>query len=84
VIKYCPTPDGKGVHMVLNTEQGPVTLIYMPETEVIEGEMLRVDDVEAVLVSLPRGSAALLGVGIQQEPALVALVHDSITRSKSS
>ncbi len=23
VIKQCPTPDGKGVHMVLNTERGP-------------------------------------------------------------
>ena len=23
VIKYCPTPDGKGIHMVLNTQEGP-------------------------------------------------------------
>ena len=36
VIKYCPTPDGKGAHMVLNTQTGPVTLIYMPGTEVTD------------------------------------------------
>ncbi len=34
LIKYCPTPDGKGIHLVLNTAQGPVTVIYMPETDV--------------------------------------------------
>mgnify|MGYP001823535991 CR=1 FL=1 len=29
VIKYCPTPEGKGVHMVLNTPTGPLTVIYL-------------------------------------------------------
>ena len=46
VIKYCPTPDGKGVHMVLNTEEGPVTLIYMPETTVNDGGTLAFDSSE--------------------------------------
>jgi hypothetical protein len=78
VIKYCPTPDGKGVHMVLNTDQGPVTLIYMPDTRVEDGETLGFDDVEALLVDLPSGSAAIIGAPEQRIGALYAVVHDAI------
>ena len=34
--------------MVLNSRQGPVTLIYMPDTQVNDGEMLGFDRVEAL------------------------------------
>jgi len=78
VIKYCPTPDGKGVHMVLNTPQGPVTLIYMPETHVTDGEMLGFDRVEALLVDLPNGSAAIIGTPEQDIRRLYAKVHGAI------
>jgi hypothetical protein len=81
VIKYCPTPDGKGVHMVLNTENGPVTVIYMPETEVTDREMLAFDDVEALLVDLQKGSAAIIGPGTASVTGLYAVVHDSILPS---
>ena len=47
VVKSCPTPDGKGVHMVLNTERGLITVIYMPETPVTDGERVAFDDREA-------------------------------------
>lgn len=78
VIKYCPTPDGKGVHMILNTETGPVTVIYMPDTEVNDRELLAFDDVKAVLVSLQSGSAAIIGPGTEQMPGLHALIYDSL------
>ena len=78
VIKYCPTPDGKGVHMVLNTRQGPVTLIYMPGTRVSDGEMLGFDAVEALLVDLPAGSAAIIGAPEQDIRRLYATVHAAI------
>jgi len=78
VIKFCPTPDGTGVHMVLNTESGPVTVIYMPDTEVTDKEMLAFDRVEAVLVDLQSGSAAIIGAGSQRISSLYAIVHDSI------
>ena len=32
-IKYCPTPDGRGAHMVVSTDQGPMTIILMPKTQ---------------------------------------------------
>ncbi|NNK33451.1 MAG: DUF3379 family protein [Xanthomonadales bacterium] len=78
VVKYCPTPDGKGVHMVLDTTQGLVTVIYMPDTAVRDRSELAFDDVEALLVDLPRGSAAIIGAPEQSVSALYATVRRSI------
>lgn len=78
VIKYCPTPDGKGVHMVLNTEQGPVTVIYMPDTDVEDHGTVEFDSMSALLVGLDKGSAALIGTNSQSISRLYSVVHDSI------
>jgi hypothetical protein len=78
IIKYCPTPDGKGVHMVLNTNQGPVTVIYMPATEVNDHETLEFDGMQALLVSLKKGSAAIIGTGSQSISSLYSVVQESI------
>jgi len=78
VIKYCPTPDGKGIHMVLNTQEGPVTLIYMPETDVIDRQPLEFDGMQALLVGLEKGSAAIIGSGDQSISGLYAVVQESI------
>jgi hypothetical protein len=78
IIKYCPTPDGKGVHMVLNTEEGPVTVIYMPATEVKDRSTVEFDDMQALLVSLDKGSAAIIGTGSQRIQSLYSVVRASI------
>jgi hypothetical protein len=78
VIKNCPTPDGKGVHMVLNTDRGLITVIYMPETLVRDGEHLLFDDSEAVLVELRSGSAVIIGSRLQRVSELHSLVQNSI------
>lgn len=78
LIKYCPTPDGKGVHMILNTQTGPVTVIYMPETDVVDREMLAFDGLEAILVDMKKGSAAIIGPNEQRVTSLYAIVQDSI------
>ena len=79
VIKHCPTPDGKGVHMVLNTEEGLLTLIYMPATEVGDLEELTFDNMRALLVGLEKGSAIIIGTDQQRLSRLYGLVHESIT-----
>lgn len=61
--KFCPTPDGRGAHMVLGTSEGPVTVIYMPNIEVDGPVLLEFDDVQAQVVALSRGSAAIIGAG---------------------
>lgn len=84
VIKYCPTPDGKGVHMVLNTSAGPVTVIYMPATEVNDRETLAFDGMHALLVSLEIGSAAIIGTGSQGISTLYSVIQSSIIPKFSS
>jgi len=78
VVKKCPTPDGSGVHMVLSTEQGLVTVIYMPRTQVEDGAQFAFDSQEAILVALPAGSAAIIGSPIQYVAQLHAGVRQSI------
>lgn len=78
VIKYCPTPDGKGVHMILNTQSGPVTVLYMPHTPVNDGEQFAFDGVDALLIELEHGSAAIIGPSQQVVSGLYAFIRDSI------
>lgn len=60
-IKFCPTPDSQGAHMVLATEDGPATVIFMPAVQVDEPLLLRFDGVNAQVVGLERGAAAIIG-----------------------
>jgi hypothetical protein len=78
LIKYCPTPDGKGVHMVLKTPEGLITVFYMPGTAVTDREALDFDDVRAVLVELPGGAAAIVAPADQPIEDYYAVVHDSL------
>lgn len=77
LVKYCPTPDGRGVHLVLNTEQGAVTIMFMPKTHVIDGQVMAFDDMQALLVSLIHGSAAIVGTRAQQLSGLHSAVKES-------
>jgi hypothetical protein len=76
-IKFCPTPDGRGAHMVVSTDQGPVTIIYMPEVQATDGEVVRFDQMHASLVNLEHGSAAIIGSQSQNVDDLVVMVRDS-------
>lgn len=77
-IKYCPTPDGKGVHMVLNTERGPVTVILMPSTSVDDHSSRLQNGMQARLVSLSRGSVAVMAADIAVVEELASSVRESI------
>ncbi|NIP18100.1 MAG: DUF3379 family protein, partial [Xanthomonadales bacterium] len=79
VIKYCPTMDGRGIHMVVNTENGPIQVIYMPATPVEDGKDFRFEQMHAHLVSLDRGSAAVIGSLGQPVTGLDALLRQSLT-----
>jgi len=77
-IKFCPTPDGRGAHMVVSTDQGPVTIIYMPEVQALDGEEVRFDQMHASLVNLEHGSAAIIGNQSQNFDRLVVMVRNSL------
>ena len=60
--KFCPTPDGSGAHVVLETDDGPVTMFYMPRSQAPDAPR-RVelpDGMEGWLINLERGSMALI------------------------
>lgn len=60
--KFCPMPNGKGVHAILATDQGPLTVYYMPKTQVQRSPLtLPLDNgFESLIVNLDRGSLALV------------------------
>lgn len=76
-IKFCPTPEGRGAHIVVSTEQGPMTIIFMPKTHVIDGEVITFDQMQALMVSLEHGSAAVIGKQSQAVESLEALIRAS-------
>lgn len=77
-IKYCPTPNGKGLHMVVSTADGPMTIIFMPGTQVTDGELLEFGQEHAYVVNLEHGSAAIIGRKEQPVQSLQALVRSAI------
>jgi hypothetical protein len=77
-IKFCPTPDGRGAHMVVSTEQGPMTIIFMPKTQVTDGEIVRFDQMQALLVSLEHGSAAIIGDQSQSVEKMEDIIKNSL------
>lgn len=77
-IKICGTPDGKGAHMVVSTNQGLITIIYMPETDVTDGEVINFDQQHALLVKLDKGSAAVIGDLDQTVENMGSMVRNSL------
>lgn len=77
-IKFCPTPEGRGAHMVVSTDLGPVTIIFMPEMQVTDGALLEFDQMRAYLVNLDHGSAAIIGTLSQPIESLQAVVRSSL------
>ncbi|MDX1379888.1 MAG: DUF3379 family protein [Xanthomonadales bacterium] len=78
VIKICATPDGQGLHMVLNTDVGPVTVIYMPGVPVEDREQFTFDGQRAVLVQMDLGSAAVISAAPQVAENWLAFVQETI------
>ncbi len=78
-IKFCPTPDGRGAHMVIDTAQGLMTVILMPHTDVADGQLIEFQDMRALLVSLGTGSAAIIGDQNQGFEELQAMVRQSLS-----
>jgi len=83
LIKYCPTPQGRGAHLVVSTADGPMTIVFMPQTRVTDGETLEFDHKHAYMVNLDHGSAAIIGRSEQPVSNLQTLVRNSITSTLS-
>lgn len=66
-IHKCHTPGGTGVHFVVATDAGLVTIYYMPNTQ-LEKERInfKINNEKAILVALEKGSLAIIADNEQQ------------------
>lgn len=59
--KPCPTPNGRGVHLVVRTAEGPMTFIYLPDQRVSRRLALDTNGYQGYVTNFGNGSAALVG-----------------------
>ena len=64
--------------MVVQTDQGPVTILFMPATAVDDGERMAFDQQHALLVQLERGSAAIIGQQMQTVEKVEGIIRTSL------
>lgn len=65
-LKRCPTRHGSGIHMVVSTESGPVTVYYLPKEQLTEPVLVGDERFSGYVVGLERGALALVGSRGQQ------------------
>ncbi len=78
-MKMCATPNGQGIRMVmLNEENQPFTILYMPNTELDENLELNLRDHSGRVIALAKGSAAIIGRPHQEMAQLQSNLRTSI------
>jgi len=78
-IKICPTPEGNGVHLVVDTDTGPVTILYMPKTQLNKERIeFDFDRSKGTLVAMESGAVALIADSRQQLAFVESKVHKNI------
>lgn len=78
ILGKCHTPGSSGAHMVISTDQGPVTLIFMPKVETVDGHILAFDHLLAATLQLDRGSAIVIGPSEEIIAPVFAMARDGI------
>lgn len=79
-IHDCHTPGGKGVHMVVSTVAGPVTIYYMPKTTLDKGRInFDIEDSKAVLVAMQKGSVAIIADTSQQLASIEPRLQNNLS-----
>lgn len=75
----CHTPGGTGVHMIVSTSQGPVTVYYMPNTTLQKDRVnFEINDSEAMLVAMEKGSVAIIADTHQQLASIEPMLQNNL------
>ncbi len=80
-IKLCPTLNGRGAHMIVQSARGVVNIIYMPGTMVEDQRTIEFGDMEAYMVAFEGGTAAIIGRADQDVSSMDQLVRNSLSRT---
>jgi len=65
-MKTCPTPGGTGARMVLMTDTGPVTILYMPKANLNKRIDFELEKYKGTVIAMENGAAAIIGGSRQQ------------------
>jgi hypothetical protein len=60
-VEKCWMRTGYGLHLILNGQKGPVTLLFMPNESVQQGQIIQARDFSGKLYRFGQGSFALVG-----------------------
>ena len=77
-MKTCPTPGGTGARMVLMTDNGPVTLLYMPKANLNERIDFELKKYKGSVIATENGAVAIIGDNKQQLTYVETKLQDSI------
>lgn len=79
-IKICPTSNNNdGAHMVVSTGAGNATVIFMPDLKLDQPVLVSFDGIDAEVVPLQAGAAALIGVPKGHTAELEAVLRQGIS-----
>ena len=79
-MKMCKTPGGMGARMVLMTQSGPVTILYMPKADLDNQVDFELNNFKGALVAMENGAAAIIG---DQNQSLTAVTESLQTNLKA-
>ncbi len=65
-MKTCHAPGGTGIRMVLMTDYGPVTILYMPKAQLVKRVEFEARNMKGAIVALEEGAAAIIGSSSRQ------------------
>lgn len=77
-IKVCPSLYGEGAHMVVRSGDGWVTVFYLPGVTVEESQVIPVADLQARMLAMAGGAAAIIGAHAATDEQMAILVHESL------
>lgn len=77
-IHACRTPGSRGAHMVVMTDNGPVTLIFMPEVDTDNGHILDLNQQVAATLPLEFGTAVIIGRSEESIAPIYAMARAGI------
>jgi hypothetical protein len=78
ILGACRTPGSRGAHMVVHTDQGPVTVIFMPKVASVDGHTLAFEGLLAQTLQLEKGSAVIIGPTQASIDPVYAMTRDGI------
>ncbi|VAW39378.1 hypothetical protein MNBD_GAMMA01-429 [hydrothermal vent metagenome] len=73
-MKICKAPGGTGARMVLMTDTGPVTILYMPDADLDKRIDFELKKYKGSVIAMEKGAAAIIGGSDQQ----LAYIEDKI------